>query len=400
MRPIKVAEIVEATTGGTRRHVFDLVTHLAPEAFSTTVICSTLRDEDFLGDIPKMREKGVEVEVVPMSREVAPLADPVALFRIWRILRRGRFDVVHTHSSKAGLLGRVAARLAGIRGVVHTAHAFPFLMDVPEGRRRAYAFFERFAARLSHRLVCVCESEREEALRYGVAEPGRLTVIENGVDAGEIERTVAPERAARLRRGLSIPGDHLVVGTAGRFVPQKGHAILVQAAERVLKQEPRTVFVLVGGGELQEGLAQMMDSLSIRERFRIVPQTEDVFTCMSLFDLFVLPSLWEALPYSLLEAMALGKATVATEVGGVAEAVTHGVTGLLVRPNDPAALADAIVIVLQDAAGRERMGRNGRECVRERYRRDTMIAKIENLYRDAAGRGADAETLKVWMEKR
>lgn len=381
MSRIRVLEVVEATAGGTRRHVTELVCRLPPARFEVSVLCSLERDPDYARDIHRMRQMGARVTVVPMVRNISPLRDGVAFGALVRHMRRGGYDIVHTHSSKAGFLGRWAAAVAGVPAIVHTPHTFAFQMGVAPWRRGVYLFLERLAARVTDRFICVCRSEREVAVAAGVAPAARCVVIENGVPLSACGRN--GDRAAR-RRELGLAEDAPVVGMAGRFEPQKGHADLVKAAALVAARVPVVRFVLLGAGSLMPAVIAAIEQAGLREAFLLPGLVEDAVDYHAAFDVVALPSRWESLPYSLLEAMAAGKAIAATRVGGMAEAIEDGVSGRLVPPADPAAMAEALVGLLESPAERQALGAAARERARERYSLESMIARVAALYEHLA----------------
>ncbi len=379
-KKIRVAEVVEATTAGTRRHVTELVCALDPARFAVTVLGSTRRDPGFLADIDRMRRHGVDVAVVPMVRPISPFRDAAALFRLLGLLRRGRFDVVHTHSSKAGFLGRLAARLAGVPRVVHTPHTFAFQMEVSPFSMGLYRTLERLAACWTDRLICVCEAEREAARRAGLDRAGRCVVIPNGLPASAFEPT--PDKGA-LRRRLGLRPEDRVVGMIGRLASQKSPLDLVAAAAFTLKREPDVRFVLVGDGPLMPAVRREIDALGLGDRVFAPGALENGAGLVSAFDVFVLPSRWESLPYSLLEAMAAGVAIVATPVGGVPDVIVHEKTGLLAPAGSPACLALAILELLEDKSKRRTLGAAARGRAEERYRLEPLVDRIERIYAGA-----------------
>ncbi len=377
MTKIRVLEIVEATSAGTRRHVTDLIGHLDPGRFAVTLIGATLREKGFLDDLALMRDRGVTVVVVQMVRNISPFRDVAAYFRILRVIRQGAFDVVHTHSSKAGFLGRLAARAAGVPTIIHTPHTYAFEMGVGRIRKAFYRRLERFAAGVTDKIICVCRSEAERALKAGLAPAGKFVVIENGLSE---EAFALPAEASAARRTLGLGQDDLAVGMVGRFEPQKGHLDLVRAAPQIVERFPSVRFVLVGDGAKLPAVRQLIDNLGLQAHFVLPGAVENTLAVYPAFDVFVLPSLWESLPYSLLEAMAAGRAIVATSVGGVPEAIVPDETGLLVPPASPDSLAGAIMALLANPGKRQTLGAFAKERAQSRYRLDTMVSKIESLY--------------------
>lgn len=372
---VRVLEILEATEGGTRRHLVDLVTHLDPARFDISVACSTLRDASFADDLRLMESRGIAVHIIPMRRAISPFRDALAFLRLVRLMRRERYDVVHTHSSKAGFLGRLAARVARVPWVIHTPHTFAFEMTVGGAARFFYVCLERFAARLTDRLICVCPSQRAAAA--ALMDPARVVVIENGI--GAMPECDSLERVRR-RRELRFEDSHLVVGVVGRFTAQKGHRHFVEAACQVAVRVPEARFLLVGDGVLRPAIERQIAAAGLAERVIIVGACDDVPSLMPLLDVAVLPSLWEGLPYTLLEAMAAGRAVVASRVGGIPDVIVDGENGLLVPPADPTALAAAVVKVLENAAFRSTIGRKARETLVGRCRLDEMVRRMADVY--------------------
>ncbi len=377
--PIRVAQILEATTGGTRRHLVDLVTHLDPEKFEITVICATLRDARFLEDIERMRRQGTRIHLVQMVRPIHPPRDLAAFVRIYRLLKCGRYDVVHTHSAKAGFLGRVAARLTGVPRIIHTPHGFPFQMDVDPLRRALYRALERFAARHTEALVCVSAEERDLASRLKLLPRSRIRVVANGIETKD--GTTYDSSAVHAELGIPLSCD--IVGAVGRYTRQKGLDYLLDAAASVIQKHPDTRFLLVGDGEDQRKLQHHAKRLGIADSILFVGYREDVNPILNAMDIFVLPSLWEGLPYALIEAMRMGKAIVATNVGGARDAVWSTVSGLLVPPASAEYLADAINELLDDPDYRRRLGDSAVSFAATHYRIDTMVARLADLYRGA-----------------
>lgn len=376
---IRVLHILEATTGGTRRHLFDLTTHLDSSVFEVSAVCATLRDKTFFDDIAEMRAGGVRVTEVQMVRHISLVRDLIALVRLVRHIRKHRYDVVHTHSAKAGFIGRVAAHVAEVPAVVHTPHVFPFQMDVSAVRKAFYLRLERIAARFADRIVCVCSAEKQTALQARVAPESKLTVIINGVE--QHAASAVPADIAALRAELGLPPDRPVVALIGRFCRQKGQGYFVLAAREIVRRFPATLFLLVGEGRQRRRTEALIAHHGLGPHFVVIGARPDVASLYVIMDIVVCSSLWEGLPYSLLEAMAAGKAVVATAVGGIPEAVRDKRSGLLAPPKDPHALAEAIMGLLGDRARRAQLGEDARSFVRDRFRLADMVSRTEELYK-------------------
>jgi glycosyltransferase involved in cell wall biosynthesis len=254
---------------------------------------------------------------------------------------------------------------------------FAFQQDIPARQRAFYVRLERLAARMADRIVLLTEFQRRVALRERVAGAAKLVVIGNGVD---LERFPPSLGMAACRRALGLPTDALVVGAVGRMTRQKGFNDLLLAAAQVLQRFPNCLFVLVGSGELGEELRQQARELGIESRVRFLGEQRDMVSVYAAMDVFVLPSLWEGMPYALLEAMAMAKPVVATHVCGMEEFVTHGETGLLVKAKDTTALVSAIESLLADGALRSRMGAAARRRVEANHSLHRTIAGLHSLY--------------------
>jgi glycosyltransferase involved in cell wall biosynthesis len=365
---LHVVHVLEATTGGTRRHLVDLTLNLDKTKFNVRVICSLLRQASFQSDVEKLRAAGIRVDVIPMTRRVHPLHDAAALVRIVRNFRQTPCDIVHCHSAKAGFLGRIAARLVGARAI-YTPHCFPFLMDVHPLQRLLYLALEKFAARLTHHFIAVSESERNTALQARLCAAERVTVVRNGIDA-----TRNTQHATRNTQHV------LTIGTVGRLTKQKGQSDLLLAAQQVVKEFPQAKFILVGGGEDESHLRNLTATLGLDQHVEFLGEREDVERIYPTFDVYVLPSLWEALPYTPLEAMAASKPVVATDVGGVSEIVVDGETGCLIPPHQPMTLAENVCALLRQPSLRQAMGTRGRQRVERMFTLEQMVRETERIY--------------------
>jgi glycosyltransferase involved in cell wall biosynthesis len=381
-RKIKLLHIIEATTGGTRRHLKDLLMHLDTSRFEVSVICSTLRDKTFMRDIEKMQSKGIKVHIVQMVRNIHPLDDFSAFLKLTRLLHPELYDIVHTHSSKAGFLGRLAGRIRGIKIIVHTPHVFPFEMDVPPLLQRFYLILERLVAPFTDRFICVSNTGRTIAIKARLGPPEKFTVIENGIEPVENFSSDVASRITELRRALNLSDNNIVVGTVGRLTRQKGYSLLIDAVRLLLPRYQHLRLVIVGEGELESELRSLIKSRQLSEHCIIIhpTETETMLHYYSIFDIFVLPSLWEGLPYSLLDAMAMAKPVVAFAVGGVQDVLENRKTGLLVPPQNKQALADAISQLIDNKEFRCQLGNASAETVRKKYRLEEMVKRTEKLY--------------------
>lgn len=383
-RPIKVLEVLEATAGGTRKHLISLLRALDREAFDVEVAGPPVRDGHDLDTrfADEVQALGVRLYPVAMSRQVKPLTDLKGIFQLARIMRRGRYDVVHLHSSKAGVLGRVAAKLNGLK-TVYTPNGFYFLNAKGRMARAFYLIVERMAGFLTDRLVAVSESERVATLKARTVSAGKITVIPNAIESDEIGPD--PGARARVRAELGIPEDAIAVGTVSRFIQQKDPLTMIRMVHAVKTAAPDVHFVWCGeGGDLQQETMRLVRDLGLADGVHFTGFRHDVHEVMNAFDVFVLSSIFEGLPYALLEAMFLEIPVVVTDVVGSRDVVVGDETGVLVPPGQPDALAVGVLELINDAEQRRALALRAKAMVAERHGIGSMIGKIEELYRALA----------------
>lgn len=380
MRRIRVTQVLEATVGGTGKHLRYLATRLDPGRFEVSVICSLQRDPAYGQVLQQMRDAGVRVEIVPMVREVSPLADWRAYWEIRRLVRRLKPDIVHAHSSKAGFLARMAAHSLGVRATLYTPHCFAFQMEADPLRLTAYRRLERMAGKWTTRLIAVSSEERKLAVKARICPEERVTVLFNGLDLHELDDQLPREQA---RRELGVSPRQLVVGAVGRLCAQKAPQDFVHAAGQVALERGDIRFVWIGGGELEQSMRRLASSYG-RELIVFAGQRPDAVSLYSAFDVFVVCSRWEGCPYSALEAGASGLPIVSTAVGGMQDIVVDGMTGLLVPPRRPEHIARAIINIFSNDARREAMGQTGRERIRDQFSLERHIKRMQDLYEEVA----------------
>ncbi len=310
-------------------------------------------------------EIGVKVHEVPMRGE----ADLLSAFRIALIVRSGRFDIVHMHAAHAHALGMLACALnKSPKCVVARRVVFP-IKEGPLGLARL-----KYLRRIDG-YIAVCGAAKDVLVEAGV-EPSKVRVVHSGVTAPR----VIEGKSVRAEFGIGPP--EKLVGTVGELVGAKGQAFLIEAVPLVLEKIPTAKFMIVGSGELESELRSLALRLGFAEFFIFTGFRNDVGNCLDALDLFVLPSITEGLNNSIVEAMIIGKAVVATNVGGIPEIVKHGETGLLVPPGDPASLADAIVELLENSEKRHMLASAGREFATNNLTAEKMVEGTIAVYED------------------
>ena len=326
----------------------------------------------------RARNAGVTiVEIAHLVRPVRPLKDLMALASLWRLMRRGRFHIVHTHTSKGGLLGRIAAALAGVPVVIHTPHGHVFYGYFGRVVSRVFIWLERWTAQFTDCIVALTAADRDDHLLFGVGSPADFEVIHSGV---EFPRALDTEMCRRrVRRELDLEEGSLVVGTLGRLTAVKGQDDLLRAFATLLHAHQSARLLLVGEGEEEGNLRRLAADLGVAEKVEFCGWKSDVFAALSAMDLFALPSLNEGMGKALVEAMYVGLPVVATRVGGVPELVEEGVHGLLVPAGDPVRLAAALEDLASDPEKRHRFGSAGARRAAS-YSTAHMLQKISSMY--------------------
>jgi glycosyltransferase involved in cell wall biosynthesis len=324
-------------------------------------------------------QAGVRTHVLPhMKRPISPLHDLLMLLQLYRLFRRESFTIVHTHSSKAGVLGRVAARLARVPIIIHTVHGFAFHEFARPFLAWFYVNIERLCARLSSKMIFVARRLANEAATRGICSPQDAEVIYSAIDFDSIaSRHVDP---ATIKRRFGIPSDDSVVASVGRLDCLKNFRDLINAAELVLREHPNTTFIIIGEGPQRGKLAEQARVLGLSEKLVLAGYHTDIPAILSCVDVYAITSLYEGLGRAMTEALASGKPVVANAINAIPELVVDGVTGFLVTPRDPRMLAKKIGFLLSNPDQARLMGENARKAVGLEFHPETMVRKIAECY--------------------
>lgn len=379
MTPIVLAELAgSAAYGGGERYLELLFDRLDRVRYRRLLICP--EPGPFLS---RMKERGVDTQLV----HLAPLFNPIALWRLTRLLARERVTILQTHGARANFYGRIAGRLAGVPVIISTVHNSLKDYEVRSLRRGLYTFLLRMTLPLVHRIICVSNANRRDLIDECPAAEARIETVYNGVDPSSFP--FQPNRK-KFREELGIVSGPILVMIA-RLTEAKGHRYLLQALPHLLETWPQLCCVCVGEGELRDDLHRLAVELAVERSCRFVGVREDIADILAATDVVVLPSLSEGFPFVLLEALAMGCPVVASRVNGVPELIEDHKTGLLVPSRDSQALATAIREVLSDPTAASKMGAKGRAIVQERFTVDQMVANTTAIFDSAmedAGVGA------------
>lgn len=386
MRRIKVAEILEATTGGIWEHLRQILTFVDRSRFDLTVICSVKRDRNVELRLEDFCSAGIPVVRVPMSRAIRPWHDLRCCRRIAWELRVQHFDVVHTHGSKGGMIGRLAAHRTGGARVIHTGHTFP--IQWAQGLKNSfYAALERRAARWTDRIIALSDSQKRLLLDERICPAEKIIVLPNGVN---VKAVAGPDRRHGARERLGLPPDAPTVGMVGRIVEQKDPTLFVRTARIIRQALPDARFVWIGDGPLREKMeADARDAGLLGRNLVTTGHREDARELYAAFDVFLMTTAWEGMPYAVLEAMAASLPVVAVNVPGMNEIVEDGATGRLAQA-DASALAAEVLGLLANPDVRNAYGEAGRRRVADNYSVKGFIEQLEKLYA-TGNKGAGSE---------
>ena len=365
---------------GVQKVSLDEFAHLDPARYERIAVCKC--EGEFT---EQLRKIGVRVHLVPeLERAISPKRDVQAYLALRDFFRAERPDIVHTHSSKTGILGRLAAKAAGVPTIVHTVHGYAFPAESRAAIKAIFKFLERRAGRVTHRMIVLNDADAAIARDLLGVPDRRLAVLPNGVDVDTYSPATPEARHARRRSVLGIESlDHVVVGMVGRLWVQKNPQCFVRAAIQVAAQRPRVSFFMIGDGEFRHELEAAIRASGQADRIRILGWRSDVPELLKALDLMVLPSRWEGMPLAVLEAMSSAVPVIASDIPGNHHLVEDGSDGRLFPPDDDQALASALIELIDDAALRARFSAQARSKVLRRYTLSARMKQITAIYEEA-----------------
>ncbi len=380
MAKIKVAQVITRMDwGGSPDIVRLLCRSFDKDKYEITFICGksrypTEKTKAFFRDLKN------KLVIVPcLRRNISPVFDLLALCRLYFLFKREKFDIVHTHTAKAGCLGRLAAKLAGIRVIVHTSHGHNFYGYFGPSLSKLIVFVERWLSSFTDKIITLTNLEKKDLLRFNVAAEEKIVVAHTAVDRQKIRR-IDRKKISRLKEELGIKEENIVIGMVGRLEQIKGVEYFVEAAILVAEKFDNVQFVLVGAGSLKDELRKRVKEKRCDDRFIFCGWRDDVTDIMCLMDIMVLASLNEAVGLVLIEAQSLGVPVIVSSVGGIPEVVDEGKSGIFVRPQDVKELQEAMVLLIHDESKRKAMGKSAIEFVDNKYDADDLCRIITRTY--------------------
>jgi glycosyltransferase involved in cell wall biosynthesis len=369
--------------GGIVPHVASLVRMAREHGGEATVLATAPRIVSYY------RDRGIEVVPLPgIDRPINPFRDALGLARLIRYLRREKYSIVHTHTSKGGIIGRLAAYLTRTPIVIHTTHGYAFSDYATNAiSRHVFLSLETLATRWCDFIIAVNESDRRKALDQAIVTDSKIVTIPNGIDLEEADRELSRDSES-LRHELGLEPGRRIVGVIGRLAEQKGIEYFIDAVPPVHARFPDIDFVIVGVGELEDELRRRIQKHGLKGRVRFAGFRSDSYRLLKLLDVFVMPSLWEGMPITLLEAMAAAKPIVATRIKGIMDVCAGDDVAVLVEPADSAALAEGIIRLLSNSTLATRLGHHARIRVESAFSDRKMKESTWHVY-EAAGKRKD-----------
>ena len=382
--PVKVLRVIaRLNVGGPALHVAYLTAGLAGRGYETTLVAGTLaRGEESMAGVSEAR--GVRIETLPaLHREIGPLRDAQAILRLARLIRDERPTILHTHTAKAGAVGRIAALLAGTARppiIVHTFHGHVLRGYFNPLTTLAFRTLERWLARITTVLVAVSPEVRDDLVKLRVAPASKFRIVRLGIELDE--RTGGNEDArAETRRQLGVPPDAFIVGWVGRMTAVKRTDDVIRALRGLVDRGVDAYLCLVGDGPDRDHLERYAHELGVVKRCLFMGYQQDVAQFYGAIDALLLPSVNEGTPVSVIESLAAQRPAVATRVGGTPDVIRDGIDGFLVEVGDADALSERLAQLAADPERRAQMGADGRERVLERYAVERLVDDIDRLYR-------------------
>jgi glycosyltransferase involved in cell wall biosynthesis len=328
--------------------------------------------------------QGQGMKVIPFKNLVQPLRpvkDALILNDLIRFLKRERYHIVHTHNSKAGFVGRLAAKLAGVPVIVHTVHGFAFHDQEPAWRRMLFRNLERFASHWCDRMIFISQPLIEWAMQERIVDPQKVLKVYSGIDLAHFHPVTEDEKKS-IRRKWGIREESAVVGVVSKLWAGKGHEILIQAFKELKEEINDAVLAIVGEGYLHGKLVNLVQRLGLADDVIFTGFQTDVSEIMATFDVAVLPSLFEGMGRVVLEAMAMEKPVVASRVGGIPDLVHDGVNGILIPPGSVEELRSSLVRTLRNPVMAREMGKQGRRRINAEFSAATMVQSVERVYHE------------------
>jgi len=370
---IKILYILEATSGGTQKHVIDIAKKIDKSEFQIDIIYSTSRNKHFIEESSGIFNK---LYGLPFERS-ASLSDVSNILRIRKIINQNDYDIVHCHSTKAGLVGRVAAFLSSHPNVIYSPHGFMFCDTRIKMRRLLYLYLEKYLGYLTNKLVAVSGSERDLALEHNIVPNNKIVTLYNSIDPSDFDDF---NYVNKVPEKLLQNNSEIILGTVGRLYYQKDPKTLIKSFRLINDRFPNTKLIIVGDGPLEDECRQLINELNLQDRIELAGYQKNSKAYYKIFDIFLLSSHYEGLPYALLEAMIMGIPSVGTDVVGIKDLIVHGETGYLAKEEDHVGFAKAVINLLENPALLSAFSENAKRITKTNYNFNDGIKEYQEFY--------------------
>ena len=370
---IKILYILEATSGGTQKHVIDIAKKIDKSEFQIDIVYSTKRNKNF---VPVSNGIFHKTYGLPISRS-GSFSDIANILKIRNIIKQNGYDIVHCHSTKAGFVGRLAAYISKHPNVVYSPHGFMFCDTRIKLRRLLYLYLEKYLGYITNKIIAVSGSERDLALQYNIVPNKKIITLYNSIDPSDYDDhnyvNKVPDKL--LRKDSEI-----ILGTVGRLYYQKDPITLIKSFKIINDRFPNTKLVFVGDGPLLEKCQRLINTLNLQDKIKLEGFQKNSKDYYKIFDIFVLSSHYEGLPYALLEAMIMGIPSVGTDVVGIKDLINHGENGYLVKEEDHVGLASAVINLLENPSLLTVFSNNAKRITQTNFNFNDGIKEYEEFY--------------------
>jgi len=369
---IKILYILEATSGGTQKHVIDIAKKIDKTEFQLDIIYSTDRNNNFVQE-----SKGIFNSTIGLPiRRSASFTDISNIIKMRKIILENNYDIVHCHSTKAGFVGRLATFVSRHPNVIYSPHGFMFCDNRILMKRFLYLKMEKYLGYVTQRLVAVSGSERDLALEHNIVPNKKIITLYNSIDPSDFDDFTYINRVPEKMKD----GSEIILGTVGRLYYQKDPITLIKSFKIINDRFPNTKLVMVGDGPLEQVCIKLIDKLGLKLKIDLTGYQKNSKAFYKIFDIFMLSSHYEGLPYALLEAMSMGIPSVGTNVVGIKDLILNGRTGYLAEEEDYNGLADAVINLLSNPQLLSEFSENAKNITRENFNFNNGIQEYQEFY--------------------
>ncbi|MCW8806140.1 MAG: glycosyltransferase family 4 protein [Ignavibacteriaceae bacterium] len=369
---IKILYILEATSGGTQKHVIDIAKKIDKSEFQIDIIYSTDRNKNFVQESKSIFNNTIGL---PIKRS-ASFTDISNIFKMRRIILENNYDIVHCHSTKAGFVGRLAAFVSRHPNVIYSPHGFMFCDNRILMKRYLYLTMEKYLGYLTQKLIAVSGSERDLAIQHKIVPNKKIITLFNSIDPSDFDDFNYTNNVPQKMKN----GSEIILGTVGRLYYQKDPITLIKSFKLINSQFPNTKLVIVGDGPLEQVCIKLIDKLGLNSKIELTGYQKNSKAYYKMFDIFILSSHYEGLPYALLEAMSMGIPSVGTDVVGIKDLILNGSTGYLADEEDYKGLADAVINLLSNPQLLSEFSENAKRITRENFNFNNGIKEYQEFY--------------------